>query len=33
MMTGFSLEHIASSMPQYVTPQMLKQVNEALVKA
>jgi hypothetical protein len=33
MMTGFSLEHIASSMPQYVTPQMLKQVNEALTKA
>ena len=33
MMTGFSLEHIASSMPQYVTSQMLKQVNEALTKA
>ncbi len=33
LMTGFSLEHIAKTVPQYVTPQMLKRVNEALTKA
>jgi hypothetical protein len=33
MMTGFSLEQIAASMPQYVSPQTLQRVNAALIAA
>lgn len=31
-MTIFSLEHIARSMPQYISPQQLRQINEDLAR-